>query len=152
MTNSAIDVRGESAIGADGAAKIAQKLEVVIIPVSDVARVSEFYVRLGWRLDVTPPGVVQLTPHGSWCSVHFGPNLTSAAPGSAKTHLIVSDIEAARNALVAAGIRVGGIFHRGPNDPVSGFDPEHRTHPSLASFSDPDGDSWLLQEVTGRLP
>jgi catechol 2,3-dioxygenase-like lactoylglutathione lyase family enzyme len=128
------------------------KLEVVIIPVSDVDRAKEFYRKLGWRLDQTPPGVVQITPPGSGCSVQFGPNLTSAAPGSGKGYLIVSDIKAARDALVAAGIEVSEIFHLGPDGPVSGPDPEHRSYRSLASFSDPDGNSWLLQEITTRLP
>ena len=87
------------------------KLEVVVIPVSDVDRATEFYGRLGWRQDQTPPGVVQFTPHGSDCSVQFGPTLTSAAPGSAKEYVIVSDIEAAQQALTTAGIEVGEIFH-----------------------------------------
>jgi catechol 2,3-dioxygenase-like lactoylglutathione lyase family enzyme len=128
------------------------KLEVVIVPVSDVDRATQFYARLGWRQDRTPPGVVQFTPHGSACSVQFGPNLTTAAPGSAKEYLIVSDVEAARNDLVAAGIEVGEVFHRGPDGQGSGPDPEHRSYMSLASFSDPDGNNWLLQEVTTRLP
>lgn len=128
------------------------KLEVVVIPVSDVDRAKEFYGRLGWRLDQTPPGVIQFTPHGSECSVQFGPNLTSATPGSAKEYLIVSDIEAARNALVAAGVEVSDIFHIGPDGPVSGLDPERRSYFSRASFSDPDGNNWLLQEITTRLP
>jgi catechol 2,3-dioxygenase-like lactoylglutathione lyase family enzyme len=135
-----------------GVARVDMKLEVVIIPVADVDRAKEFYGKLGWRLDQTPPGVVQLTPHGSGCSVQFGEKLTSAAPGSAKEYLIVSDIEAARDALVAAGIKVGEIFHLGPNGPVSGPDPEHGTYRSLASFSDPDGNGWVLQEITTRLP
>ena len=133
-------------------ATIDMKLEVIIIPVSDVEHAKEFYTKLGWRLDQTPPGVVQITPHGSWCSVQFGKNLTSAAPGSAKGYLVVSDIQAARNELVAAGVVVGEIFHLGPNGPVSGPDPEHRTYRSRALFSDPDGNSWVLQEVTSRLP
>ena len=133
-------------------ARVDMKLEVVIIPVSDVDRAKEFYGKLGWRLDVTPPGVIQFTPPGSGCSVQFGTNLTSAAPGSAKEYLIVSDIEAARDALVAAGIEVGEIFHLGPDGPVSGPDPEHRTYRSRALFSDPDGNGWLLQEITTRLP
>jgi catechol 2,3-dioxygenase-like lactoylglutathione lyase family enzyme len=128
------------------------KLEVVVIPVSDVDRAKEFYGRLGWRLDVTPPGVVQFTPHGSGCSVQFGANLTSAAPGSAKEYLVVSDIEAARNALVASGIEVGEVFHIGPDGPVNGLDPERRSYRSRASFNDPDGNAWLLQEITMRLP
>ena len=128
------------------------KVEVVVIPVSDVERAKRFYGSLGWRLDATPHGIVQFTPHGSGCSVQFGANLTSAAPGSAKEYLIVSDIEAARDALVAAGVEVGEIFHPGTAGPVSGPDPEHRSYVSRASFSDPDGNSWLLQEITTRLP
>jgi len=131
-----------------------QKLEVVVIPVSDVERATEFYRRLGWRQDVTPPGsgVVQFTPPGSWCSVHFGKSLTSAAPGSARAYLIVSDIEAARRELVAAGIEVSEFFHLGAKGPAGGLDPERRTYFSLASLSDPDGNTWLLQEITTRLP
>lgn len=136
-------------------AAVDMKLEVIVIPVADVDRATEFYTRLGWRQDVTPPGsgVVQFTPHGSGCSVQFGTNLTSAAPGSAqRTFLIVSNIETARKALVAAGIEVTEIFHLGPNGPVSGPDPAHGSYRSLASFSDPDGNTWLLQEITSRLP
>src|SRR3954465_11703841 len=94
------------------------KLEVVTIPVSDVDRAKKFYESLGWRLDQTPPGVVQFTPPGSWCSVQFGPNRTSAAPGSAENlYLVVSDIEAARDELLAAGVEVEEIFHAGPRGP-----------------------------------
>jgi len=136
-------------------AAVDMKLEAIVIPVSDVDRAQEFYTRLGWRQDVTPPGsgVFQFTPHGSACSVQFGKTLTSATPGSVqRTYLIVSDIEAARDALIAAGIEVSEIFHFGPNGPVSGPDPEHGSYRSLATFSDPDGNSWLLQEITTRLP
>jgi catechol 2,3-dioxygenase-like lactoylglutathione lyase family enzyme len=129
-----------------------QKLEVVIIPVADVDRAREFYQRLGWRLDATPPGVVQLTPPGSWCSVQFGETLTSAAPGSGKGYLIVSDIEAIRNQLVAAGVEVGDIFHRTPHGFENGLDPERRSYASLVSLTDPDGNNWLFQEITTRLP
>ncbi len=128
------------------------RLEVVIIPVSDIERAKEFYLSLGWRLDVTPPSVVQLTPPGSGCSVQFGPNLTSAAPGSAKAYLIVSDIDAARDELVAAGVEVSEIFHLGPQGPISGPDPERASYRSWVSFSDPDGNSWMFQEITKRLP
>jgi catechol 2,3-dioxygenase-like lactoylglutathione lyase family enzyme len=128
------------------------KLEVLVIAVSDIERAKEFYSRLGWRLDVTPPSVVQFTPPGSWCSVQFGTNLTSAAPGSGKGYLIVSDIVAARDRLVGGGIEVGEIFHIGPEGRVSGLDPERRTYRSRALFSDPDGNVWLLQEITARLP
>ena len=135
-------------------AAVDMKLEAIVIPVSDVGRAEQFYRRLGWRQDVTPPGsgVFQFTPHGSACSVQFGANLTSAAPGSAqRTYLIVSDVEAARDALVAAGLEVSEVFHFGPNGPEPGPDPERRTYSSFASFSDPDGNSWLLQEITTRL-
>jgi len=138
-----------------GLATIDMKLEVIVIPVSDAERAEQFYRKLGWRQDVTPPGsgVFQFTPHGSACSVQFGRNLTSATPGSAqRTYLIVSNIEAARKAIVAAGIEVSEIFHLGPNGPVGGPDPEHGTYRSLATFTDPDGNSWLLQEITTRLP
>ena len=136
-------------------AAVDMKLEVIVIPVSDVDRAEQFYRKLGWRQDVTPPGsgVFQFTPHGSACSIQFGKSLTSATPGSAqRTYLIVSDIEAARDAIIAAGIDVGEIFHLGPNGPIGGPDPERGTYRSLASFSDPDGNSWLLQEITTRLP
>jgi len=145
-------VRSIDATRDAGVARVDMKLEVVVIPVSDVERAKEFYRRLRWRLDVTPPSVVQFTPPGSGCSVQFGTNLTSAAPGSAKGYLIVSNIEAARDALVAAGIEVGEIFHIGPSGRESGPDPEHRTYRSRAEFNDPDGNVWLLQEITTRLP
>jgi len=134
-----------------GLATIDMKLEVIVIPVSDVDRSEQFYRKLGWRQDVTPPGsgVFQFTPHGSPCSVQFGKGLTSATPGSVqRTYLIVSDIEAVRNAIIAAGIEVGEIFHFGPNGPLSGIDPERGSYRSLATFDDPDGNSWLLQEIT----
>jgi catechol 2,3-dioxygenase-like lactoylglutathione lyase family enzyme len=129
-----------------------QKLEVVIIAVSDVDRTTEFYRRLGWRQDVTPPGVVQFTPPGSGCSVQFGTNLTTAAPGSGKGYVIVPDIEAARDELAAARIEVSDVFHRGPDGPVSGPAPGHRSYGSFVSFNDPDGNIWWYQEVTTRLP
>ena len=131
------------------------KLEVVVIPVSDVDRATAFYTKLGWRQDATPPGsgVVQFTPPGSWCSIQLGTNLTSAAPGSVqRTYLVVADIEAARNELAAAGIDVSEVFHRGADGPVSGPEPEHGSYQSFATFSDLDGNSWLLQEITKRLP
>src|SRR5262250_1273522 len=126
--------------GQSGVAAIDMKLEVIVIPVSDTKRAEEFYRKLGWRQDVTPPGsgVFQFTPHGSACSVQFGKGLTSAVPGSAqKNYLIVSDIETARNSLVAAGIDVGEIFHITPNGPVTGLDPDRGTYRSRALFSDP---------------
>ena len=128
------------------------KLEVVTVPVSDVDRAKEFYASLGWRLDATPPVVVQFTPPGSGCSVQFGPNRTPAAPGSAQgLFLIVSDIEAARDKLATAGVE-NEAYHIGTDGRVSGPDPEHRSYLSYASFRDPDGNGWLLQEVTTRLP
>jgi catechol 2,3-dioxygenase-like lactoylglutathione lyase family enzyme len=129
------------------------KLEVVTIPVADVDRARKFYEGLGWRLDETPPSVVQLTPPGSGCSVQFGPNRTSAAPGSAENlYLVVPDIEEARKQLQAAAVEVDEITHPGPDGPAPGPDPERRSYFSRATFRDPDGNGWLLQEVTTRLP
>jgi catechol 2,3-dioxygenase-like lactoylglutathione lyase family enzyme len=137
------------------AGQVDMKLEVVTIPVSDVDRAKAFYASLGWRQDATPPGsgVVQFTPPGSACSLHFGRNQTSATPGSAQNQfLIVSDIEVARNDLVRRGVEVSEIFHLGPGGRIPGPDPERRSYGSLAAFSDPDGNRWLLQEVTARWP
>lgn len=136
------------------AATVDQKLEVVILPVSDVDRATQFYLKLGWRQDVTPPGsgVVQLTPPGSSCSVQFGAKLTSAAPGSGKGYLVVSDIVTAREKLIASGIEVGEIFHFAPEGIAKGPDPERGTYRSRAVFNDPDGNGWILQEITTRLP
>jgi catechol 2,3-dioxygenase-like lactoylglutathione lyase family enzyme len=147
------------------------KLEIVVIPVSDVDRAKAFYVRLGWRLDADYDNgkdfrVIQLTPPGSGCSVIFGKNVTAAAPGSAQgLYLIVSDIAAARDELLGRGVEISDVFHdaggvyAGTDKPylfgrlrVSGPDPEHRSYRSFASFSDPDGNGWLLQEITTRLP
>jgi catechol 2,3-dioxygenase-like lactoylglutathione lyase family enzyme len=136
------------------------KLEVVVIPVSDVDRAKHFYGRLGWRLDADfvkgdAFRVVQFTPPGSPTSIHFGKGVTSQAPGSAvRLYLIVSDVEAARRDLLARGAEVCEIFHRtavgGPA--VPGVDPERRSYNSFATFKDPDGNEWLLQEITARLP
>ena len=143
------------------------KLEVVVIPVSDVDRAKDFYASLGWRLDADIARgdtfrLIQFTPPGSDCSIQFGTNLTSAAPGSVHDlYLIVSDIEAAHDDLAARGADVsevfhegapGARFHRGANNRVSGPAPEHHTYNSFVTFSDPDGNSWLFQEVTTRLP
>ena len=136
------------------------KLEAVVIPVSDVDRSKSFYVSLGWRLDADFAvgdsfRVVQFTPPGSPASIHFGKGVTSAAPGSAQNiYLIVSDIKAAHAELVARGANVSNVFHRaGPGQPpLSGRDPTGRSYVSFASFSDPDGNTWLLQEITARLP
>jgi catechol 2,3-dioxygenase-like lactoylglutathione lyase family enzyme len=136
-------------------ATVDMKLEVVTIPVSDFARAEQFYRSLGWRQDVTPPGsgIYQFTPPGSSCSVQFGTNRTSGAPGSAQNQfLIVSDIQAAHDDLTGRGIEVGDIFHLGVDGPGSGPAPEHASYASFASFSDPDGNTWLLQEITTRLP
>src|SRR6266480_7486352 len=134
MANPRDEIRSNDARDAN----IDMKLEVVVIPVSDVERAEQFYRKLGWRQDVTPPGsgVFQFTPHGSACSIQFGKTLTSASPGAAqRTYLIVSDIAAARDALMEAGIEVSEIFHFGPNGSVRGPDPDHGTYPSLATFS-----------------
>ncbi|MGD0402385.1 MAG: VOC family protein [Candidatus Acidiferrales bacterium] len=133
------------------------KFEVVIIPVADADRAKTFYANLGWRLDAdfafgSELRVIQFTPPGSGCSVQFGKGLTSAAPGAGKGYLVVSDIVAARDQLIAAGVKVGEFFHVGANGPVGGLDPERRTYQSRALFSDPDGNGWVLQEVTTRLP
>jgi len=129
------------------------KLEVVVIPVADVERSKEFYQRLGWRLDATPSGVVQFTPPGSECSVQFGGNRTTAAPGSAQgLCLIVSDLKDALDKMAAAGIAVNEVFHIGANGKASGLDPQRTSYRSLAAFQDPDGNRWVLQEITTRLP
>ena len=148
-------IRSQDATTDPRVGKVDMKLEVVTIPVSDVDRATKFYVGLGWRQDVTPPGsgVVQFTPPGSECSVQFGTNRTAAAPGSAQNQfLIVSDILAARDDLVRRGVEVSEVFHLGRDGRVSGPDPEHRSYGSFATFSDPDGNRWLLQEITTRLP
>jgi len=148
------------------------KLEVVVIPVSDVDRAKRFYGGLGWRLDADHGSddgyfrIIQFTPPGSPCSIIFGKNVTAAAPGSAKgLYLAVSDIEAARKELVGRGVEISQVFHgaagvyAGPDEPylfgrtrVSGPDPEHSSYRSFASFNDPDGNGWVLQEVTRRAP
>lgn len=152
-------------------APIDMKLEIAVVPVSDVDRAKEFYTKLGWRLDADFAGpddyrVIQFTPPGSPSSVIFGKNVTAAAPGSAQgLYLVVSDIEAARNDLIRRGVTVSEIFHHegdvhsGPDAPylfgrrrVGGPDPARGTYRSFASFSDPDGNGWLFQEITARLP
>jgi catechol 2,3-dioxygenase-like lactoylglutathione lyase family enzyme len=154
-----------------GTARVDMKFEIVVIPVSDVDRAKEFYGRLGWRLDADfTDGEdwrgIQFTPPGSGCSVIFGKNVTPAGPGSAQgLYLIVSDIKAARKELLDRGIEVSEVFHggnnvyAGPDEPylfgrlrVSGPDPGNGSYRSFASFRDPDGNGWLLQEVTTRLP
>jgi catechol 2,3-dioxygenase-like lactoylglutathione lyase family enzyme len=152
--------RSEAAGESLRARALDMKLEVVVIPVSDVERAKRFYSDLDWRLDadfVVGDAFrgVQFTPPGSSCSIHFGTGITSAKPGSAGgLYLVVSDVEVARADLVARGVDVSEVFHRaGPGTPpLSGRDPERRSYASFATFSDPDGNEWLLQEVTARLP
>ena len=151
--------------------RVDMKFEVVVIPVSDVDRAKAFYVKLGWRLDAEFAAgddlrVMQFTPPGSGCSIIFGKNVTAASPGSAQgMYLIVSDIEAARKDLLDRGVEVSEVFHgaageyAGSDQPfifgrhrVGGPDSEHGSYRSFASFSDPDGNGWLFQEVTTRLP
>jgi catechol 2,3-dioxygenase-like lactoylglutathione lyase family enzyme len=151
-------------------APIDMKFEIVVIPVSDADRAKEFYAKLGWRLDADFDNgkdfrVIQFTPTGSGCSVIFGKNVTAAAPGSAQgMYLIVSDMAAARKALLGRGVQVSEVFHNagvytGTDETylfgsvrVNGPDPEHRSYRSFASFKDPDGNGWLFQEITTRLP
>jgi catechol 2,3-dioxygenase-like lactoylglutathione lyase family enzyme len=146
------------------------KFEIVVLPVSEVDRAKEFYAKLGWRLDADYAHendfrVIQFTPPGSGCSVIFGKNVTAAAPGSAQgLYLIVSDIEAVRAELLRRGVEVSEVFHNegvyaGTDEPylfgrvrLSGPDAEHRSYRSFASFKDPDGNGWLFQELTTRLP
>src|SRR5215470_15258276 len=133
------------------------KLEVVVIPVADVDRAKRFYGGLGWRVDadlaIGPDRrVVQLTPPGSECSIHFGKGITAAPPGSAQGYLIVGDMEAGRAELIGHGVKVSEAFHFGPSGLVPGPDPEGRSYATRASFSDPDGNGWVLQEIKSRLP
>jgi catechol 2,3-dioxygenase-like lactoylglutathione lyase family enzyme len=148
-------------------ARIDMKFEVVVVPVTDVDRSKAFYTKLGWRLDADFPfdngfRVVQFTPPGSGCSVQFGTKMTTAAPGSAQgLYLIVSDVEAARKELLTLGVEVSDVFHTSSpgaqfrpdsNRRVSGLAPDHRSYFSFATFNDPDGNTWLFQEITTRLP
>jgi catechol 2,3-dioxygenase-like lactoylglutathione lyase family enzyme len=139
------------------------KLEVVVIPVSDVDRAKKFYEeKLGFRVDIdferlAAPGKkvrgVQLTPPGSQCSIHIGNGITDAKPGTyQKTYLVTSDIEATRAELAKRGVDVSGPFHFGSEGITPGLDPDRQTYNSFVSFSDPDGNSWLIQEITKRLP
>jgi catechol 2,3-dioxygenase-like lactoylglutathione lyase family enzyme len=144
------------------------KLEVVVIPVSDVDRAKDFYATLGWRTDADVVDgtfrLVQMTPPGSNCSVQFGAGLTTAPPGTAQSsYLVVDDIEATRDELAARGVEVGPVFHCatglacrfGGDDTegrVAGAAPEQQSYASFATFRDPDGNGWLLQEITTRLP
>ena len=151
----------KEATGKPGVGKVDLKLEVVTIPVSDVDRAKRFYESLGWRLDADfnqGGRGIQFTPPGSPCSIHFGTHLTSAAPGSAQMLLIVSDIQAARAELVSLGVEVSEVYHYAgfnrldPDARVSGPAPDRSSYRNFVSFSDPDGNLWLLQEVTTRLP
>jgi catechol 2,3-dioxygenase-like lactoylglutathione lyase family enzyme len=164
---STTQMRSETGTETSAVAVADLKLEAVVIPVSDVDRAKSFYGNLGWRLDADFAfdngfRVVQLTPPGSGCSVQFGTKITGAAPGSAMgLYLIVSDIEGARDELLALGAEVSEVFHAGApgaqfqpdgSGRVSGRAPENASYGSFATFSDPDGNGWLLQEVTERLP
>jgi len=158
----------EHATDTPTAAKVDLKLEVVVIPVSDVDRAKRFYATLGWRLDADFAfdngfRVVQFTPPGSGCSIQFGANITSAAPGPAQgLYLVVSEIETARDELLARGAEIGEVFHAtapgaqfqrdGTSGRVSGPAPDRASYRTFASFSDPDGNSFLLQEIKTRLP
>lgn len=161
------EIHSKKATNGTSIHNVDMKLEVVVIPVSDVDRAKEFYTKLGWRLDADRAAgsafrLVQFTPPGSGSSIQFGVNLTSAIPGSAQGLLLaVSDIESARQQLVMRGIDASEVFHcetgtacrfPGIGARVSGTQPEHLSYSSFVSFSDPDGNSWLLQEVTQRLP
>jgi predicted enzyme related to lactoylglutathione lyase len=167
---STIEQRSEAALATKRALAVDVKFEVVVVPVSDVDRAKAFYEKLGWRLDADFAAgddwrVIQFTPPGSSSSVIFGKNVTAAAPGSTQgLYLIVSDIEGARNELLARGVAVSEVFHSdgvnvGTDAPylvgrhrVGGADPERGSYRSFASFSDPDGNGWPFQEVTTRLP
>lgn len=147
MSNS----QASSEAASQGGQIIDMKLEVAVIPVSDVDRAKHFYGDLGWRVDadfvrVDGTRAVQLTPPGSPCSIQLG---TGPA---LLLYLVVSDIEAARAELIARDVEVSEVFHRGPRGRLDGPDPERRSYASLATFRDPDGNAWLLQEITSRLP
>jgi catechol 2,3-dioxygenase-like lactoylglutathione lyase family enzyme len=152
----------ENATAGARVGQVDMKLEVVTIPVSDVDRAKAFYEGLGWRLDADFSAggdhVVQVTPPGSQCSVHFGTNLTSAAPGSTQALLIASDIQGARDDLARRGVKVSEVYHYDgfnrvdPAKRLSGPAPDRRSYGSFLSFSDPDGNVWLVQEITTRLP
>ena len=157
---SSTQMSNEHATQIPAAATVPLKLEVVVLPVSDVDRAKRFYEGLGWRLDIDFAAsedwrVVQMTPPGSPCSIHFGKGITTAVPGSVRNlYLVVSDIEAARGELIGRSVDVSEAFHfaglGGP--PLPGRDPDGRSYGTFASFSDPDGNSWLLQEIKTRLP
>jgi catechol 2,3-dioxygenase-like lactoylglutathione lyase family enzyme len=170
MANPTYEVQPDERVSETSAVKLDMKFEVVVIPVSDVDRAKEFYTRLGWRLDADYDNgndfrVTQFTPPGSRCSIIFGKNVTAAAPGSAQgLYLVVADIEAARENLLRRGVEIsevfhGGDVHTGPDEPflfgrlrINGSDPAHTSYRSFASFHDPDGNGWLFQKITTRLP
>jgi catechol 2,3-dioxygenase-like lactoylglutathione lyase family enzyme len=143
-----------------GVARVDMKLEVSIVPVSNVDRAKEFYTKLGWRLDDDIVNgndfrVVQFTPPGSGSSISFGKGVTDAKPGSFRGGLIVSDIEAAHQMFVARGIKASEVFHGSPFSAagrISGPDPERKSYSSYVAFEDPDGNAWIVQEVTRRAP
>jgi catechol 2,3-dioxygenase-like lactoylglutathione lyase family enzyme len=155
---SSTDANRETPTRVPAPGSIDMKLEVVTLPVSDVDRAKAFYQSLGWRLDGDlvfghDIRAVQLTPPRSNCSISFGKGLTTAEPGSAQRfELVVADIEAAREDLVSRGVQVSELFHRHGGELRPGPDPERRSYLTYASFSDPDGNSWLLQEVNERPP
>lgn len=163
---SSTEVEGQSAAAGQAKPSIAMKLEVVAVPVADVDRAKDFYVGLGWRLDADIAGgetfrVVQVTPPLSDASIQFGKGITSAQPGSIDTLLLaVEDVEAARDDLLAHGATVSEVFHGpgagfrhpGPAEREQGPDPEGRSYVTWATFDDPDGNTWLLQEIKQRLP
>src|SRR5271170_6433992 len=171
MANATYEVQANDAASEASVAKVHMKFEIVVIPVSDVDRAKGFYAKLGWRLDADYDNgkdfrIIQFTPPGSGCSVIFGKNVTGAAPGSAQgLYLIVSDIAAAREGLLARGAAISETFHddgdahAGTDESyllgrrrVSGPDPARTSYRSFASFNDPDGNGWLLQEITVRRP
>jgi catechol 2,3-dioxygenase-like lactoylglutathione lyase family enzyme len=164
---SATEDRRRDADGTPSVGTADMKLEVVVIPVSDVDRAKEFYGRPGWRLDADVVNgelrLIQVTPPGSGCSVQFGTGLTSAVPGSAQaSYLVVSDLESTRDHLISQGVDVSEVFHEGAigdrfaeagrSGRVSGPAPDRQSYGSFVSFSDPDGNGWLFQEITSRFP
>lgn len=159
---STAEVRGEEGANAADVGTVGMKLEVVVIPVSDVDRAKAFYAGLGWRLDADfgkdGGRVVQFTPPRSQCSVHFGTNMTTATPGSARNYLVVADIQAARMELLGRSVQVTDVFHFAnlnrldPSARLSGPAPDRPSYGTFVSFGDPDGNVWLVQEITARLP
>jgi len=171
MADATYEAQTNDVAGEASAVKLDMKFEIVVIPVSDIDRAKAFYSKLGWRLDADYDNgndfrVIQFTPPGSSCSVIFGRNVTGMTPGSAQgLYLIVNDIETARKELLRRGVEISEVFHdangmyAGPDEPylfgrrrITGRDPDHRSYRSFASFKDPDGNGWLFQEITARLP